>query len=214
MAGRGQGERDCQTDSGHPLHSRTIPTTHARRLPTSHGSTSHAARHHARPCHALAPRLRSLLRRASCTSTAVNGSSRSTSTRFARTSTRRPCPPRSTTTYTRGTPPSRPRGARRRRAARRKGVERGRAERAAAPERAPSRAYRTSQPASPSLSRPPPPPRQVKTVERTTFDDEAERQSEIARGRAERQETVVKVTAPSRPNPPPPTLTHLPKPRP
>ena len=60
----------------------------------------------------------------------------------------------------------------------------------------------------------PPPPRQVKTVERTTFDDEAERQSEIARGRAERQETVVKVTAPSRPNPPLPTLTHLPKPRP
>jgi len=37
--------------------------------------------------------------------------------------------------------------------------------------------------------------KKVKTVERTSFDDDGDRQREIARGRAERQEDVVKVMA-------------------
>ena len=173
---------------------------HARRLSTSQGSASHAAPHHSLPFSCPRSTPGSLPRRASCTSTAANGRSRSTSTRFARTTTRRRCPPRSTTTYRRGTPPSRPRGARRRCGTPRGGRARtrgmlgtlGRLVRVHAREPLPSRAYRTSQPASPST---PPhlPPRQVKAVERTSFDDEGERQAEIARGRAERQDSVVRV---------------------
>ena len=236
LAGRGQGERECQAEGGRPLHPPTMPTTRTTAL---HVAWLHFARR-ASALPSLLSRPRSLPRRASCTSTAANGRSRSTSTRFARTTTRRRCPPRSTTTYRRGTPPSRPRGAKRRCATPR-GVERGRA-----PARSGSRACTlASLPhLATRLALTPPhlPPRQVKAVERTSFDDEAERQAEIARGRAERQESVVRVrrclglgpglraraaagarvgvearvrvTAPRRPNPPPPALTHLPKPRP
>ena len=41
LAGRGQGERECQTDSGRPLHSPTIPTTRTTAL---HVARLHFAR--------------------------------------------------------------------------------------------------------------------------------------------------------------------------